>query len=112
MTPRAEPNTTKDGAAPLRVLIRYRVKRADLTLELELLRAVYDELESARPEGLRYASFQLEDEVSFVELVETDAPGRFSQLESFRRYRATLDERCDEQPSVTDLRRVGAYGWD
>ncbi len=69
------------------------------------------ELSSLHPDGVRYASYQLADEVSFVELVETDAPGRFSQLESFRRYRSTLDERCDEPPVVTEIREVGAAGF-
>ena len=92
-----------------RVQIRYRIKPEFLEQELELLRAVFAELEAKRPEGLRYESFRLEDGVSFVELVETDGPGRFSQLQSFRRYRSTLDERCDEPPVVTELDEVGAY---
>ncbi len=90
-------------------MIRYKVKPDQLGRELELLRAVYEELESTQPDGLRYASFQLEDEVSFVEFALTDGPGRFSQLESFRRYRSTLDERCDETPVVTELQEVGSF---
>ena len=46
-------------------MIRYKIKRNQLTRELELLRAVYEELEATQPVGLRYASFQLEDEVTF-----------------------------------------------
>jgi hypothetical protein len=33
------------------------------------------------------------------------------QLETFQRYRATLDERCDEPPVMTMLREVGSYGF-
>ncbi len=90
-------------------MIRYKIKREQLERELELLRAVYDELEETQPDGLRYASFQLEDEVSFVEFAETDSPGRFSKLEAFRTYRAALDERCEESPVVTELHEVGAF---
>ncbi len=107
-----EPEETH-AAAPVsmtRVMIRYKVKREYLARELELLRAVYEELQSTQPAGLGYASFQLDDEVSFVEFAVTDAPGRFSQLESFRHYRATLDERCEEPPVVTELHEVGAFG--
>jgi len=93
----------------MRVMIRYTVKRDQLERELELLRAVYDELDATQPDGLRYASFQLEDEVSFVEFAETDGPGRFSELKAFRTYRATLDERCDEPPVVTELHEVGSF---
>lgn len=94
----------------MHVLIRYKVKPEHAAHELELLRAVFDELQSEGADGVRYASFRLDDGLSFVELVETDQPGRFSQLESFRRYRSTLDERCDEPPTVTELHPVGTYG--
>ncbi len=107
-----EPEVTQ-AAAPVsmtRVMVRYKVKREHLTRELELLRAVYEELQSTQPAGLGYASFRLDDEVSFVELAVTDAPGRFSQLESFRHYRATLDERCEEPPVVTELHEICSYG--
>ncbi len=94
------------------VMIRYKVKPDHVERELELLRAVYEELESTQPDGLRYATFQLEDEVSFVEFVVTDGPGRFSQLESFRTYRATLEERCEEPPVVIELHEVGSFRFD
>ena len=93
----------------MRVMIRYKVKRDELERELELLGAIYEELEATQPDGLRYATFQLEDGVSFVEFVETDDPGRFSQLATFRAYRATLDERCDEPPTVTELHEVASF---
>ena len=96
----------------MRVLIRYRVKPEHVERNLELLRDVYAELESDRPEGLRYATFQLEDGVSFLAFVEADGgPGPVpgSQLDAFRRYRETLDERCDEPPVVTQLHEVGSY---
>ena len=93
----------------MRVLVRYRVKPEHLEHQLELLGTVFAELASVRPEGVRYESFRLPDGVSFVDLVETDGPGRFSALESFRRYRSTLDERCDEPPVVSELDEVGSY---
>lgn len=91
------------------MMIRYKVKREETARELELLRAIYAELEATKPDGIRYATFQLEDGVSFVEFAETDGPGRFSELEAFRAYRATLDERCEEAPVVTELRQVGSF---
>jgi hypothetical protein len=93
----------------MRVMIRYKIKRDHLARELELLRAIYQELAATQPDRLRYSTFQLEDELSFVEFAETDGPGRFSALEAFRTYRATLDERCDEPPVVTELHEVGTF---
>jgi hypothetical protein len=94
----------------MHVMIRYKVKPDQVERNLELLRAFFDEFGSAQPDGVRDVAFQLEDKVSFLHLVETDDPRRFSQLETFRAYRATLDERCDEPPVMTELREIGSYG--
>lgn len=92
------------------VMIRYKVKPDHLARHLELLRDVYEELESVQPDGLRYATFQLEDEVSFVDLVAgPDLPRPLPELQAFQRYRADLDERCDEPPEMTDLHQVHSF---
>lgn len=92
------------------VMIRYKVKPGEVGRNLELIRAVYEEMEAARPEGLGYATFRLEDGVSFVDFVSMeDGPGALSRIEAFGRFRSTLDERCDEPPTITDLREVGSY---
>lgn len=92
------------------VMIRYRVKHDQVERNLELLRAVYEEMESTQPDGLRWATFQLEDKVSFVDFVGgTGPPEVLSQLEAFRRFRLTLDERCDEPPVMTELHEVGSF---
>lgn len=94
----------------MRVMIRYRLKREEAEREPDLLRAVFEEIESVRPADLRYASFRSEDGVTFVSLVETaHGPGPLSHLEVFRRYRAALDARCEEPPVMTELHEVGSY---
>lgn len=70
---------------------------------------MYDELASARPDWLRQATFQLDDEVSFVTFAGLDAPGRLAGMPAFQRFRSTFDERCDEPPVLTVLRQVGSY---
>lgn len=92
------------------VMIRYKVKRDQVKRNLELLRAAFEELESTQPDGLRWATFQLEDKVSFVDFVAgPDLPEPLPQLEAFRRLRSTLDERCDEPPVMTRLHEVGSF---
>ena len=93
----------------MQVMIRYKLKRDQVERNLELLRAVYEELESVQPDGLRWATFHLEDEVSFVDFAVVDGPGRLSRLKAWRPYRATLDERCDEPPVMTELQEVGSF---
>ena len=92
-----------------RMMIRYKVKPDGIERHLELLRAVYEELESTQPDGFRWATFRLGDGVSFVEFVAgTDLPGPLPRLEAFRRFRANLEERCDERVMV-ELREVGSF---
>jgi quinol monooxygenase YgiN len=98
----------------MQVMNRYKIKPDQLKQNAELLHAVYAELAEARPSGLRYATFQLDNEGSFVTFVEFEGePGSapHHRLASFQRYRATLDERCEEPPITTVLREFGSYGY-
>lgn len=48
----------ENSSAPVtRMMIRYRVKPDQVERNLELVRAVYAELESTQPDGLRYGTF-------------------------------------------------------
>ncbi len=52
-----------------RVMVRYKVK-ADRAAENEnYISKVFEQLKNDRPSGLRYASFKLNDGVSFVHIV-------------------------------------------
>jgi hypothetical protein len=94
----------------MHVMIRWKIKSDQVARELEFLRAVYEDMHAVRPAGLRYATFRLDDGVTFVDVAEMpDGPGALRQVEAFRHYRATLEERCDEPPAVTVLHEVGAY---
>jgi len=94
----------------MQAMIRYKVKSDQVQENLELLRAVYKELGRSRPDGLRWATFQLEDKVSFVDFVSgADLPQPLPELEAFRRYRADLDERCVEPPVLTELHEVASF---
>ena len=98
----------------MQVLISYKVRPDELGRNLELLNEVYEELAATQPSGLRYATFRLDDQGSFVALVEFDGqPGAAAhhRLASFQRYRSTLDERCEHPPVVTVLHEVGSYGF-
>jgi hypothetical protein len=92
------------------VLIRYRVKRDHLEQNLQLLHAVYEELDKAQPSGLRWVTYQLEDEVSFIDIVGGDGdPSDLAHLPAFQHFRSTLDGRCDEPPTMTEVREIGSF---
>jgi hypothetical protein len=93
-----------------RVIVRYKVKPDQAARNEELVRAVYDELDRTKPAGLRYATFQLEDGVSFVHLAETaDGTSPLSAVEAFKRFQENIDDRTEERPVVTELREIGSY---
>src|SRR5262249_41504666 len=95
----------------MRVTVRYRVKPERALENIELVRAIYDELHERRPEGLRYATFKLDDGVSFVHIAEhdEDGPNRLAPLASFKRFQEGIAERCDEPPVVSEVSTIGAY---
>ena len=95
-----------------RVLVRYKVK-ADKAEENEgYIRDVFEELKRTAPAGLRYASFKLDDGLSFVHIasIETDDGNNpLGQTESFRKFQEGIQDRCEEPPVAVDLTMIGNY---
>jgi hypothetical protein len=93
-----------------RVMVRYRVKPDQAARNEELVRAVYDELDRVEPAGLRYATFQLEDGVTFVHLAETeDERNPLTELKAFQEFQEGIRDRCDEPPAASELREIGSF---
>jgi hypothetical protein len=93
------------------VMVRYKVK-PDRAVENErLVRAVYDELRRTEPSGLRYATFQLDDGVSFMHIALETEEGRspLPHVEAFKQFQNNIRERCEEAPVVTELRVIGGF---
>lgn len=94
----------------MHVMTRCKIKPDEVEHVLQLLRVVYDELASMQPDGLRYATFQLDDKLTLVSFVELrDGPEMLQKLTAFQHYRTSLDQACDEPPVTTVLHEIGAY---
>ena len=91
-------------------MVRYRVRPDRVDENVDLLRAVHAQVQALCPDGLRYASFRLDDEVTFVELIVGGGDGRLAGLEAFRRYRSTIDERVEAAPELEELNELGSFG--
>jgi len=95
------------------MMIRYKVKPGEVELNVALLRDFFAELHATRPGDLRYAVFQLDDKVSFVHLARTQhGAGPLPFLSAYRRFRTTVEQRCDEPPVMTELHEVGAFRFE
>jgi hypothetical protein len=94
------------------IMVRYKTKPDRAGENVRYIDQVFEELEKNRPAGLRYASFKLEDGVSFVHIasVETaDGSNPLTQTAAFKSFVAGIKDRCEEPPVVTDLTAIGSY---
>ena len=94
------------------VVVRYKTKPERAEENQELVEQVFAELGELHATGFAYASFRLDDGVTFVHVVvEEDAPGSVSlaDLRSFREFQAGIVDRCSEQPVATSATVIGAH---
>jgi hypothetical protein len=92
-------------------MVRYKV-RPDRAAENEsLVKAVYEQLNRERPEGLHYATFKLAEGVIFMHFVfVTDQPGRIlGEVAAFKAFSSDIESRCVEPPVATEITVVGSY---
>lgn len=106
--------TGHDQPVPRRVVVRYRTAPDRADENQRLVEAVFAELEATRPDGLRYATFRLDDGVTFVHVasIETaDGKNPLEQLAAFVAFSRTIAERCEQPPEARGATTVGTYGW-
>ena len=95
-----------------RVMVRYKLK-ADRVAENErYVKQVFEQLERERPAGVQYATFKLDDGVSFVHIASlavTETTNPLTDLSTFKEFTANIKDRCEEQPVSLKLNEVGSY---
>ena len=92
------------------VMVRYKVKPDRVAENERLVRAVYEELRGSSPEGLQYATFKLDDGVSFMHLASTEeGQNPLPDVAAFKEFQRDIKDRCEEPPVVTDLAQVGSF---
>ena len=96
-----------------KVMIRYKVKPERVEENERLIRAVYEELAATAPVGLRYATFRMDDGVSFLHIAsnETDGPTPLREVAAFQRFQQDVGERCIEPPVSVELHEIGSFGF-
>jgi hypothetical protein len=94
------------------VIVRYRVKPGRAEENASLVREVYAALAETEPPGFRYATFVLDDGVTFVHIafMEDGKDAPLPELPAFQRFQRDIADRCDDPPQVTrSSQRIGAY---
>lgn len=92
------------------VVVRYRTTEEGAQRNQELVEKVFSELAETRPEGLRYATFRLEDGVSFVHVAAVDGGSNpLNDSPAFAEFQRELLDRCVEPPAPSPSTLVGSY---
>jgi hypothetical protein len=91
-------------------IIRYRTKPGQADANAELVRAVYAELNRTRPDGFRYATLRLDDQVTFLHIVQSGRdPSPILAVKAFGEFQAGIRDRCEEPPVQQAFTEVGSY---
>ncbi len=94
------------------VIVRYKVKADRAEENISYINAVFEALNKASSDGIRYASFVAEDGVSFTHIasIETeDGSNPLPQLPEFQSFIADIGDRCDEPPVPTTCTKIGGF---
>ena len=91
-------------------VIRYRTKPEQADENERLIREVFAELASKDPEGLHYATFRLDDGVSFVHVAVLDGDENpLASSPAFAAFQAGVADRCAEGPVPADATAIGNF---
>ena len=94
-----------------RTLIRYKTKPELTDKNAELVAAVFAELKAASPDGVRYLTLRLEDDM-FVHIIESsteDGSSPIPKLRAFQAFQDGIRDRCVEPPLRNGATVVGNY---
>ena len=95
------------------IVVRYETKPDRADENQQLVEKVFAELREIAPEGFGYATFRLEDGVSFIHIVRETAEGAIAlnDVPAFQAFVAGIGERCVQQPVAKAATIVGSYGF-
>jgi hypothetical protein len=92
------------------VIVRYKVKPGQAELNEQLVKAVYEELHEAKPAGFRYATFRLDDGLSFTHISFAEGDDNpLTANKAFGKFADNIADRCEIPPQVTEMHVVGNY---
>jgi hypothetical protein len=91
-------------------VIRYRTRPDAAEENVRLVKAVYAALKETRPGDLEYATYRLDDDVTFVHIARLpDTENPLASVPAFAEFQRELAERCVEQPAPSGAMIVGSY---
>ena len=91
-------------------IVRYTTAPEHADNNEQLVHDVYAELATTEPAGLRYATFRLDDRVSFVHIAVLDGESNpLNSSAAFAAFQAGIADRCATAPTAADADLVASY---
>ncbi len=93
------------------VMVRYTVKPERTEENAAQIQQVFEKLKQTAPAGLSYASYRMEDHVSFVHVasIADDANNPLRALTEFQTFTESVRDRCTVMPVSSTLQQMGEY---
>lgn len=93
------------------LMVRYTTRPDQAEENARLIKEVFAALNRTAPPGLTYASYRLDDGVSFVHIATVADPANnpLQQLAEFKAFTAGVKERCEVPPVSSVLHEMGSY---
>ena len=94
-------------------IIQYEVKPDQADENQRLVEAVFEQLRTENPQGLHYATFRMEDGVSFIHLVayDDDDADPLRPLAAFQAFQQNAADRIIAPARRGTATLVGSYGF-
>jgi hypothetical protein len=103
--------TAKQESPMRHTLVTYTVKLGREEENAALVRAVFEELATTRPAGLRYAVFYLPDSRQFIHVYTDEGSTSGVQgLNSFKAFVTGAADRHEQPATFTQPELIGDYG--
>ncbi len=102
-------------STPRRVVVRYRTKPERADENQKLVEAVFAALEQRQPDGLHYATFRLDDGVTFVHVATVTTADGTNPLDTtpeFALFTKDIAARCVDPPAAGPATLIGSYNVD
>ena len=91
-------------------VIRYRTRPEVADENERLVKAVYSALDEAKPRDFEYATYRLDDGVTFVHVARRpDTENPLDSIPEFAEFQREILDRCVEPPAPSGATVVGSY---
>jgi hypothetical protein len=91
-------------------VIRYKTHPEKADENERLIREVFAELAKQKPEGLQYATFRLDDGISFLHVAMIDGEKNpLTASAAFGEFQSGIQDRCADGPVPADATLIGSY---